>query len=263
MDESQIAVTVRGEVGPKDVQYARHKVARVARWTDKPVVFARVKLTAAPDPARERPALAQAALELDGAVVRAHVAARRMSEAVDLLEERLRAQVESHKDRRLASRKRGTEAREPGEWRHGDLPAHRPDYFPRTVEDRQVVRHKSYALRALSPADAYEEMLRLDYDFHLFTDVLTGEDSLVHRLADGGGDLQSLSHPSPAPVLQETQAAARLDSTGEPFVFYRDADSGRGAVVYRRYDGHYGLITATVLVAVNHGPGSSSLPRPG
>ena len=26
------------------------------------------------------------------------------------------------------------------------------------------------------------------------------------------------------------------------WVFFRDADSGRGHVLYRRYDGHYGLI---------------------
>jgi hypothetical protein len=40
-----------------------------------------------------------------------------------------------------------------------------------------------------------------------------------------------------------SDALARLDATGAPFVFLADADTGRGNVVYRRYDGHYGLIT--------------------
>ncbi|MBO1414556.1 sigma 54 modulation/S30EA ribosomal C-terminal domain-containing protein, partial [Streptomyces sp. FH025] len=29
----------------------------------------------------------------------------------------------------------------------------------------------------------------------------------------------------------------------QPFVFYTDTSTGRGNVLYRRYDGHYGLIT--------------------
>ena len=48
----------------------------------------------------------------------------------------------------------------------------------------------------------------------------------------------------PAPVLDETEARERLELSGEPFVFYRDRDSGRGRVLYLRYDGHYGIIEA-------------------
>jgi hypothetical protein len=39
------------------------------------------------------------------------------------------------------------------------------------------------------------------------------------------------------------QATQRLDDGGEPFVFFANAMTGRGNVVYRRYDGNYGLIT--------------------
>jgi hypothetical protein len=55
-----------------------------------------------------------------------------------------------------------------------------------------------------------------------------------------------------APVRASTQrpgemdlseAEERLDASHEPFVFFVNVDSGRGNVVYRRYDGHYGLIT--------------------
>ena len=38
------------------------------------------------------------------------------------------------------------------------------------------------------------------------------------------------------------EALERLDAGGEPFVFFCDTDTGRGAVAYLRYDGHYGLI---------------------
>ena len=48
-----------------------------------------------------------------------------------------------------------------------------------------------------------------------------------------------------APTLSESEAKSRLDLTGEPFIFYLDAESGRGRVMYLRYDGHYGVITAS------------------
>ncbi len=58
------------------------------------MLFARVKLGRAPDPGMTRPAIAQAVLDVDGRPVRAQVAARQLDEAVDLLEERLRDQLE-------------------------------------------------------------------------------------------------------------------------------------------------------------------------
>jgi hypothetical protein len=39
-------------------------------------------------------------------------------------------------------------------------------------------------------------------------------------------------------------AVELLDLSEDRFVFYGDTASGRGQVLYRRYDGHYGLITA-------------------
>jgi ribosome-associated translation inhibitor RaiA len=260
MEAGQITVAVRGDVGPKDVRYARQKVARVTGWVGEPVLFARVKLTAAADPARERPALAEGVLDINGDVVRAHVAARRMDEAVDLLEERLREQLERHKDRRLAARKRGRGSAEPGEWRHGDAPTRRPPFFPRSVEERRVIRHQAFDPRPLAPAEAHEQMLRLDYDFYLFTDAVTGEDSVVFRHPAGGADLRSTSGPDHAPLLDDSEAAEHLDLAGAPFLFYRTTSSGRGTVMYRRYDGHYGVITAALSVPAEHGPPRSLPP---
>ena len=34
----------------------------------------------------------------------------------------------------------------------------------------------------------------------------------------------------------------RLDASAEPHIFFANATTGRGNVLYRRYDGHYGLI---------------------
>jgi len=37
-------------------------------------------------------------------------------------------------------------------------------------------------------------------------------------------------------------AVERLDLTGERFVFFVDAQTLRGNVLYHRYDGHFGLV---------------------
>jgi hypothetical protein len=62
----------------------------------------------------------------------------------------------------------------------------------------------------------------------------------------------TLDHPAaplvfesrPAPPIALDVARVRMDVGDEPFVFFRDPDTGRGRVLYRRLDGHYGLVTA-------------------
>ena len=39
------------------------------------------------------------------------------------------------------------------------------------------------------------------------------------------------------------EAIERLNADGERFVFFANQATGRGNVLYHRYDGHYGLIT--------------------
>ncbi|HZD02332.1 MAG TPA: sigma 54 modulation/S30EA ribosomal C-terminal domain-containing protein [Actinomycetes bacterium] len=258
MDELQVqVVTGHGKVDPDAQAYARHKIGQLARLAPGPVLLTRVKLERAPDPALDRPALAQATLDINGRLVRAQVAARQFDEAVDLLEARLRDRLE-HLHSHLRARRRRAAMGESGEWRHGDLAARRPAWFPRPVEERAVVRHKRLALAPMSLEEAALDLELLDYDFYLFVEAETGQDALVWhrpqgalglavaaaRLPDVAGRALSVQ-PAPAPPrLTIEEATGRLDLTGEPFVFFVDATTGRGGVAYRRYDGHYGLITA-------------------
>ncbi|MEV4143838.1 sigma 54 modulation/S30EA ribosomal C-terminal domain-containing protein [Amycolatopsis sp. NPDC049691] len=46
------------------------------------------------------------------------------------------------------------------------------------------------------------------------------------------------------PRLTAEAAGERLDALELPFLFFRDSGTERGAVLYLRYDGHYGLVTA-------------------
>lgn len=251
-----VQVSVRqGHVAAPTQEYAAEKIGHVASYSHEPVLFAHVVLQRAADPARERPAMAEATLDVNGTPVRAHVAAEHMWEAIDLLEERLRRRLVQLEDR-VRTRHNWIGLAGEHEWRHGDLPTARPEYFPRPADDRTIIRRKTFALEVATPDEAAYDMELLGHDFYLFTDLSTGQDALIYRRADGAYGLRGavaaqggtpIVSPvvleGPAPVMTEAEAVARLDVGLEPFVFALDPASGRGRVLYRRYDGHYGLIT--------------------
>jgi ribosome-associated translation inhibitor RaiA len=251
-----IEITARGEVGSGDRRYAEEKLGRVGKFAPRPIIRARATLTTETNPAVDRPALAEASLDVSGRVIRAHVAAARMREAVDLLEERLRRRLEDLGDH--YERRRQETGVAPGTWRHGFLPAERPDYLERAPEERELVRHKTFAVGPETPEEAALDMRLLDHDFFLFTNAASGEENVVYRLDDVGiGWLQPTPgsdgpdgyaldlrpDSAPVPELEPADAVRRLEAGGEPFVFFVDRATGRGNVLYRRFDGHYGLIT--------------------
>lgn len=49
----------------------------------------------------------------------------------------------------------------------------------------------------------------------------------------------------PTPVLTEAAAVDRAREHGLPFLFFTDQATGRGQLLYSRYDGNLGLITPT------------------
>lgn len=251
-----LALVADDDLGEEVRAHARDVIERVARAAHRPVIRAQVTLRRLRDPALERPAIVKAALDVSGRQVRAHVAAGTVVEAIDLVERRLRRNLERLEELRR-SRRRETGIAEPGEWRHGDLPAERPEHYVRPPEERELVRRKTFASAPTTPEQAVLEMQTLDHDFHLFTNADTGAESVVSRRADGTVLLSQLEpgveavvpmaiDPAPAPVLLLEQAIERLDTSGERFVFFVDPQTRRGNLLYVRYDGHYGLIEPAV-----------------
>jgi RNA polymerase-binding transcription factor DksA len=252
----EVTVVARDPEAEAARPYAEQKVRRVIEAAGAPVLHARVKLDTAPDPAVERPALAEAAVDVNGRLVRAHVAAHTLHEAVDLLEPRLRDRLVDAAARVRTLHMRPPEA-PPGVWRHGQHPTDRPAWYDRPREEREVVRRKTLALDELTVDEAAFDMGMLDLDFYMFHELATGVDAVLHRRADGRLGLRRLHpvelapatesvevvlEPEAAPTLALDEAVEWLDVAGEPFVFFGDRDTGRAKVVYRRYDGHYGLI---------------------
>ena len=252
----KVEVTLRGHVPDRMRGYAVEKIGQVAAHTRAPVRSVHVVLDLVADPARERPALAEAVLDVDGTPLRAHADADQPGQAIDLLADRLRGRLEELGDRLRTRRRRWVGEPSGHQWRHGDLPAVRAAYFPRPVEEREVLRRTTFLADPMSLDEAAQDMDLLGHDFYLFTEIGTGRHALIRRLPDGryglrGGPADAVpvgTHvpvvlEGPAESLSQEQAVEHLDAGGEPFVFYVDRTSGRGCVLYRRYDGHYGLIT--------------------
>ena len=250
-EQAPVEVTLRGEVGDSAGRYAQEKVEQALSVARPRVLHAHVVLDHRHDPAVQRPARAAATVDVEGTTLRAHATAPTMGEAVDELEDRLRRRLVQLQDR-TRTRHRWTGVATGHEWRHGDQPRKPVPYYPRPEESREVVRHKSFAAAPMTIDEAAFDMDLLDHDFYLFTDVESGESALVHRLPDGGYGVKGgateesvaeVTHEPSPPTLTDAEARIRLETDGEPFVFYLDTESGQGRVLYRRYDGHYGLIT--------------------
>jgi len=249
------AIVVRGDVPENMVAYAREKLLGAVDQTARWVRGAEARLDAHADPAREGRNHVEMTADLDGDVVRARFSAPTISEAVDGAAARLRRRVQAADDRPEARRLRH---RESDSWHHGDALTGRPPYFPRPEDERTLVRRKTFAMRPESIEEALFDLEVLDHDFFLFVHDETGAEAVVHRVDGGYGLRQRVPTPeaveraemplqvgaAPATTTVE-QAMTVLDESGAPFEFFVDEANGRGAVVYRRYDGHYGLVAAT------------------
>jgi ribosome-associated translation inhibitor RaiA len=244
---TDVVVQTHGDVNRWEREYARDKIERLRSMAGAPVLFTRVDLRIFTDPARERPADAKASLDVNGSLVRAHVAAATITEAVDLLEARLRERLTRLQGRHEARAHTGP--------RHAAAAPMRPTFGSVPAEDREVVAHKSFAVGEQTVDEAIDDLELLDHDFFLFRNAATGEDNVVAR-GDHGyelfeprircplGDVVEPVHRSPVspPTVRMDEAMEILDLGDLPFVFFVDPDDGRGRICYRRYDGHYGMI---------------------
>lgn len=231
-------------------------MGRLARKAPRPVLLARVKITVDPNRDPDEEAIAQGTMDVSGSIIRAQVAAPTPRDALNVLQDRLDRRLRRLSERRQTAARRPPETRE-GEWRSGDLASSRPGHFPRPMEEREVVRRKTFAPgERISADEALFDLEVLDHRFFLFTDAADDQVSVVYeddgrvmlRKISGGTppeedlSLGVVANPTPAPELDIDEAKEVLDATHSDFVFFRDTDTGDGCVLYRRYDGHYGLV---------------------
>jgi sigma 54 modulation/S30EA-like ribosomal protein len=244
-----VVVQTVGEIVDGAREYARRQVTDVVQRLQSrlparsQVRSARVKLTVATRSSGRCPVLAQANLDIGEALIRAQVAAAFVHEASLSLRARLAEQVS-----------RLTNPDQPRPW---PTARRAPEPVAVPAGTRGIVRHKTYPLARTTPDRAALTMDVMDYDCHLFVDADSEQDSLIYRVGPTGYRLSRMRplppppasvtpltiDPYPTPELTAEEAVARLDATEMPYRFFRDRNSGRGTVLYRRHDGHYGLIT--------------------
>lgn len=251
-----ISVFISGAVDPQARHYAQRRLSELVELIEEPILYGRMTLAMHADPAYPRPAVVRVTLDVNGDLVRAHVAGHSMLEAIDLVDQRLRDRIKHRAEHRGALR-RWTGVGATGEWRHGDLPTERPSYYDRPVEQRQLIRAKSFAESEMTTDEAIFDMELLGYDFYLFRELASDLDMLVER-SDGSYRLRALGAGSfeppstttypvsvaqePAPTLSTDEAIEALNEAGVAYLGFVNASSGRGNVCYRRLDGNYGLI---------------------
>jgi hypothetical protein len=242
-----VEAVVCGAVSPEVRTDAEAMAHALTRYAHEPVLHARVRLTRTGDPARERPVIAQVNLDVNGRFVRAQAAGHTAHEALDLVHDRARRQLD-HLAGNWPARRSGPDTAQ-------DHP------FPRPAHQPTVIRHKAYRLNRSTPDRAALDMDLMDYDFHLFTDAESGRDAVLYRAGPTGYRIAFIGGPpwgrraptelpvtiSPriAPLLSVFQAMDQLNGTSQLFLFFADLSTGEGRVLYRRYDGHYGLVTPT------------------
>ena len=252
-----IDISTEGDVTDEDRARVVKAVRSVIDTAGDRVLHVSIRLRHASDPAQERPAKSRVTIDLDGEPVRAHASGTTMSEAIDRLDQRLRDRIRHLGAHRRAIRRRGPES-PPGEWRHGDWDPPRPPYYPRPVDERSIVRRKASSPVEATLDEAVFDLEAMDHEFLLFQDLATGSDAVVSRMEGGSYVVQYLDAPAPEPAPEGVAAieidprpvpdvdldGARefLDLTEAPWVFHRDPETRRGAVLYRRDDGHYGWI---------------------
>ncbi len=246
-----------GPVPPAARNEAETMVRDLTDIAPRPVLYAKVKVHDDDQRNPDQRTVAQASMDVSGVVFRAQAAAATAIEALQIVGRRLERRLH-----RLAERRQKTEKRPPatpkGTWRSGDLPAARPDYFDRPPEERSVVRRKTFSSSdQISVPEALFDLEVLDHRFFLFTDEADGKESIVYetdigdaaiRKVDGSRPEESTMRPklvvdeTPAPTISVADAMSRLNISDMPFVYFKDSARGCASVLYRRYDGHYGLI---------------------
>lgn len=243
---------------------AESMMERLADAAPRPILYAKVKVSGSAERDPTQRFLVQGTIDVSGTVLRAQAAASNAGEALRTVEDRLQRRLNRLTEQRRDFSKRPPST-PPGTWRSGDLRERRPDFFDRPAEERMVVRRKTFSPADQIPvSDALFDLEVLDYRFYLFIDDADQKPTVVYEEDDRTGirkvdgsmpdadtlPIEMIVNETPAPRFTVSEGVDSLNVSGTPFLFFLDTDRNRASVLYRRYDGHYGLIVAPAHISV-------------
>jgi len=237
--ELQVEVSTDGQFASDVPEYARQKVRAAAHHCHGPILRASVRIVRHADPALPRPVVSHATLNINGRPVRVQTTAASAHEGLDTLQHVLRTaldRMERYQDH------------------HGRHPG--PVLTEPAAAEREIRLHGAQT-GGCTVDEAIGALDALDRDFQVFQDVDTDVDTVVFRAGPTGYRLAQVRNrplgrqpetavtveADAAPQLDIDAAAEALTHSDQPFVFFADSATGRGAVLHVRPDGHYGLVT--------------------
>jgi ribosome-associated translation inhibitor RaiA len=249
-----VDVSASEEIPAAELESARQRLAALDRYTDDPVQGARLTIRRVGN-ASGRPFVADAHLVVNGRVLAVHTAGRSPDEAAEAAAERLRRQLRRVVGADVALRNEPRRIEAALAELEADV-GHRPQAALKPPQEREIVHRRTYLDVPLSTVEAIDELLDIDAEFFLFRHVRTGEDVVVYRRDDGR---IGLIHPPGSPLVDEADIVVpkedkyggpvtlrhvreEMDLANHRFLYFIDADDGRGKVLYLRHDGDYGLV---------------------
>ncbi len=242
-EDLPVEIELRGGISEVDIEHLLDRLQRVVRPFADRLIDSQALLTVRHDRDPGAQARVRVTLRAKGETIRAEAYAGSIAEAITDVDARLHKQLEQ----RVRSAKNDPRGREhePGEWRHGNMRSASSHRFERPPEEREIVVKKSPTTALASRDEARWDRFMLDYDFFLFVDADTERDFLLTIVKPDGTDepTERFVDVADAPTATLAEARSWLDQTGDDYHFFADDETGRGAVIYRRYDGHYGLLT--------------------
>lgn len=252
-------ISTSGVVTDDELEHAADAVSAAIADIDRRIGRCVIRLEHGTDRHHLRHAVARLSIDVDGYSVHAHADAETVMQATQLAADRLHEQLRRRLDRIADARRHGQslaefEAELADEVERADVAM-----LERDGDERELIERAVFGPATSSLDEAVFDLDALGYDFHLFVETITGDGTCIHR--NGDGTVARFASGAPDVALQEMPVGA-IDIDAHPaphltigdarellhlgharFVFFRETETERATVVYRRYDGHDGIIS--------------------
>jgi hypothetical protein len=251
-----IAVEVHADrrIPRRDIDAALRQMARLDRYSDRPVIGARLSLRRG-SPHASRPWGVDCAVQIGRRFLVAHATGYVAAQAAEEAVARLRRQLLRAAGANVALRNEPRTIA--GALRTFGLDgSDHPEAHLKPPDARVIVRRRTYLGVPLPTFDAIDELIALDVEFLLFRHARTGEDVVVHHRDDRRigllfppgsvlADEDDVVVPRPSRYdhpLTVAEVRQEMDLVPHRFLYFGDAGDGHGKVMYLRRDGDYGLV---------------------
>jgi ribosome-associated translation inhibitor RaiA len=249
-----IEITLDGSVTPTQAEEARTRMESLERYVDGSPLAARLTLRNLPSHTVGGRIVADASMLFGGRTLAAHATAPTPVEATDAVVQRLRRQLRRIVDADVATRN-DPRTIEKAVADFDQARRRLPVAQLKPPQERDIVSRRTYADAPEPTLSAIVDLLEDAEQFHLFVHVRTDEDVVVYWRDDGrlglifppGSVLADEEDVVPKPSRYEAPlsllaARSEMDMLNHRFLYFVEAEDGRGKVLYLRTDGDYGLV---------------------